>query len=413
MIKKSKTFCVAPWFQTRNQNNSEKTVCCAITTPADTNSKNLTPLEYLNSESIIKLKTQLSEGEQPDVCWACWDDERKGVRSLRQSLNGVLTDGDFEKANWLDSYFKHKQDYTSDLILMAEFNVGNTCNHACVMCNPEDSSMLYSDWSQRKDSKFVKEYTDKNPNYFDIVKLYGFKNKKYKEYVNSIIRDNRHLKFLKLLGGEPLLDTHLLDMLANLDSKIKKNLTLTFVTNGSVDINEVLDKIGKFKHIQLSVSLEGIGQVHEFARAGSNWDFVSNNILNALDNGVDITVHHSFQTTTVLGFIDLLNWCKQHSIKMSCGMVETPDYLSIGSLPNNLKNDIIELIIQNRDRINDVNNIADNELSYENLILKIKNIEFDPVLHKKFFEYIDWYQVNKSIPKLETIFPELYKYRNT
>ena len=412
MIKKSKTFCVAPWFQIRNRNSMEKRVCCVIKTPTDNNTINLTPLEYLNSEPIIRLKTQLSEGERPSMCDDCWVNEDNGVKSLRQSLNGILTETD-DRHTWIDSYFKHKKDYTSDLILMADISMGNTCNYECVMCDPSASSLVYSDWIKRKDSEFVERYTKNNPDYFNIVKFDGFKNIKYKEYIDFVIKHNKHLKHLKLLGGEPLLDNNLLDMLANLDDKIKKNLKITFITNGSVDILSVLDRIGVFNHMHISVSLEGVGRVQEFARAKSNWDIVSNNILNALNHGIDITVHHSFQTTTVLGFVDLLNWCKQHSIKLSCGLVEDPDYLSIRALPDDLKNEVIELITQNRNLINDANNVADNELSYENLILKIKNIEFDPELHKKFFEYIDWYQVNKSIPKLETIFPELYKYCNT
>ena len=412
MIKKSETFCVAPWFQVRNRNSMEKRVCCVIKSPTDASTINLTPLEYLNSDPIIELKTQMSEGKRPSVCRGCWVDEDNGVKSLRQSLNSVLTEGD-DRNTWIDSYFKHKKDYTSDLLLMADVNMGNTCNYECVMCDPGDSSLIYADWFKRKDSEFVKERTNNNPDYFNIVKFDGFKNLKYKEYIDSAIKNNKHLRYLKLLGGEPMLDNNLIDMLANLDDKIKKNLKLTFVTNGSVDILSVLNKIGTFNHIHISVSLEGVDRVQEFARARSNWNIVSNNILNALNQGIDITVHHSFQTATVLGFADLLNWCKQHSIKLSCGIVEDPDYLSIKALPVILKNNIIELLTQNRNRINDINNIADNELSYENLILKIKNIEFDPVLHKKFFEYINWYQVNKSIPKLETIFPELYKYRNT
>lgn len=414
MIKKSKTFCVAPWFQTVNQNNLEKRVCCLIETPSDPDSKKLTPLQYLNSEPIIELKKQLSNGEQPNVCSKCWNDEKNDILSLRQMLNSVLTDDRSEKNNWLDSYLKHKQDYTSDFIISADIKVGNTCNHACVMCSPESSSMIYNDWLQRKDSRFVKEYTDKNPNYFEIVKFLGFKNKGYREYVEQIIKDNKHLKYLKIVGGEPFLDSNLLDLLSDLDDKTKQKLKLSFVTNGSVDFSEVLEKIGKFNYIQFTVSLEGIGKVHEFARAGSKWEFVSKNVLNAVNRGVNVTVHHTFQTATILGFEDLLNWCKQHSIRLSCGVVEEPDYLSIKSLPEVIKNDVIELITNTRDVIKNTDHQVNNGgMSYNNLILKLKNVEFDSQLHRKFFEYIDWYQSNKNIPKLETICPQLYKYRNT
>ena len=416
MIKKSKTFCVAPWFQIRNENNLSKRVCCAIKKlPNDDNSINLTPIEYLNSADVIELKSQLAEGKMPSACDACWGDEENNIPSLRKMLNGVLTNGNPDLPNWTDSYFKNKKDYTSEMILMADVKMGNTCNHACVMCNPNDSSLIYTDWFKRKDSVFVKEYTNKYPNYFDNVKFSGFKNTQYREYINFTINNNKHLKYLKLLGGEPLLDNDLITMLENLDINIKKNLKLSLVTNGSIDMVNVLTRIGKFKHIQISVSLEGVGQVHEFARAGSNWAQVEQNILKTLeyDTGIELIIHHTFQSSTVLGFNDLLNWCKHHSIRLSCGIVNNPEYLSIKALPENLKQSVIDSITNNRDHFISNSDTDTNSLSYENLILKIKNIKFDSQLQERFFEYIDWYQVNKSIPKLETIFPDLYKYRNT
>tara|TARA_R110000822_G_scaffold230080_1_gene362281 strand:- start:241 stop:1305 length:1065 start_codon:yes stop_codon:yes gene_type:complete len=350
----------------------------------------------------------MAAGQMPQACSACWNDEKNNIPSLRQSLNGVLTNGNPDQLSWLDLYFKNKKDYVSDLILMADVKMGNTCNHACVMCNPEDSSMIYSDWINKQDSVFVKDYTKKDPEYFNNIKFTGFKNTKYRDYIEHVINNNKHLKYLKLLGGEPLLDNQLITSLENLDDKIKKKLKLSLVTNGSVDIVNVLKRIGEFNHIQISVSLEGIGQVHEFARAGSNWNLLENNILNAVAYGVDLTIHHSFQTSTVLGFTDLVNWCKKHSIRLTCGIVNNPDYLSICSLPPRLKETAVNSIVSNKTHFTSVDNAETNTLSYDNLILKITEFEFDPALHKKFIEYIDWYQSNKNIPRLYELFPELY-----
>jgi organic radical activating enzyme len=407
---RAKTFCVAPWFQIRNQNDMSKRVCCAIKDlPAGEDSKNLTPLEYLNSDDIIDLKKQLSEGKMPSSCDACWQSEKIGVKSVRQTLNGVLTAGNPDQSNWLDSYFKHKKDYSSDLILMADVKMGNTCNHSCVMCSPQDSSLIYNDWMKRKDSPFVKEYTAKDSDYFEKAKFNGFKNKKYSDYIELVIKNNKNLKYLKLLGGEPLLDDKLISALQNLDEAVKKKLQLSFVTNGSIDIVPVLKRIGTFKHIQISISVEGVGKVHEFARAGSSWQSLERNILQTMDSKLcDLVIHHSFQTATILGFNDLLNWCKKHSIKLTGGMVNRPDYLSIRSLPDALRNKIIESMVPNQKYFINRDNIEDNTLSYDNLILMIKDTVYDPALNRKFFKYIEWYQNNKDIPSLRDIFPELY-----
>ena len=91
-------------------------------------------------------------------------------------------------------------------------------------------------------------------------------------------------------------------------------------------------------------------------------------------------------------------------------MVTEPDYLSIKALPVKLKQKIIDDIIPFEENFSNKVDQETGQLTFNKLILKIKDINFDPKLHKRFFEYIDWYQCNKKIPKLETIFPELYLY---
>ncbi len=60
----NRTFCVAPWFQIRNENDGSKRVCCAI---ASTYPESVTqaPLEFLNSSQNIKLKKNLQQGTKP------------------------------------------------------------------------------------------------------------------------------------------------------------------------------------------------------------------------------------------------------------------------------------------------------------------------------------------------------------
>lgn len=51
------TFCVAPWFQIRNENNMQKKVCCNIQTSTE-NHENKTALDFLNIDENIKLKKE-------------------------------------------------------------------------------------------------------------------------------------------------------------------------------------------------------------------------------------------------------------------------------------------------------------------------------------------------------------------
>ena len=172
----------------------------------------------------------------------------------------------------------------------------------------------------------------------------------------------------------------------------------------------VLEYIGDYKSVSIVVSIEGVGKVQEFARAGSDWGNLETNILKAKQQDIDVRVCHTMQTATILGFKELLEWCSRNKIIIVCNMVDNPDYLSIQALPKKLKEKIINAIMPYEDSFSDRVDQEAGQLTFNKLILKIKDINFNPKLHKRFFEYVEWYQCNKKIPKLETIFPELYEY---
>ena len=181
------TFCVAPWFQIRNENNGSKRVCCAIKSK-DLKSIRQSPLEFLNSPANITLKKKLHEGNKASQCRDCWHAEANSEVSLRQKLNGVLTNNSSSiSKTWIDSYFKHKTDFMSEDVMMADIKIGNTCNYACIMCVPEDSSLIYNEWRKKSNAFFIKEKLQEDPDYLDRIKRYGYKNQNYKLYVKNIL----------------------------------------------------------------------------------------------------------------------------------------------------------------------------------------------------------------------------------
>ena len=109
--------------------------------------------QFLNSTQNIRLKKDLHQGTKAKSCEKCWLAEDNGRISLRQKLNGVLTkNASTVNKTWIDSYFKRKDNFKSEDVLMADVKIGNTCNFACVMCVPEDSSMIYNEWQKKLDS---------------------------------------------------------------------------------------------------------------------------------------------------------------------------------------------------------------------------------------------------------------------
>ena len=403
-----KTFCPAPWFQVRNSNDMTKRVCGSIKTqPEDRFSVGQSPLEYLNSDHIQRLKKQLHNGSQATACDACWKNEDSGAESLRQKLINQVTSQKGISNSFINNYFKHKNNYHSDLLIMADIKIGNTCNHACVMCHPGDSSLIYNKWLQGKKQFFVKEKLEQDSKYFDKIKLNTYKNDKYRSFVSDILNNNQNLRNIKLLGGEPLLDSRLLEKLSHLPAAQKNKISLEFITNGSIDLSRVLNKLGDFRKINFSISIEGVGKTQEYARMGSDWSFLENNILQVRDTpGVSVGVVHTLQTSTVLGFVELANWIADNNLKLSFGCVTEPDFLSFKSMPELAKDKAIASLESSSFECiqNDFQN--NNLITKEQVLKFIRSFEFDQSMHSRFKTYVNWYEQDSKI-KLKDLYPEL------
>jgi wyosine [tRNA(Phe)-imidazoG37] synthetase (radical SAM superfamily) len=411
-LPNNKTFCVAPWFQIRNENDGSKRVCCAIKSKK-VQSTNEEPLEFLNSSDNLVLKRNLHQGVKDDACMECWRNEDNGRISLRQKLNGVLTNNASSiNKTWIESYFKRKNDFLSEDVFMADIKIGNTCNYACVMCIPEDSSLIYNEWKKRPDVFFIEDKLQDDPGYLYRIKNTGYANKNYKQYVKKVL-SNKRLKYLKLLGGEPLLDNKLLTELSSLPEEQKRNLSLYIVTNGSQDLMAVKQYLGNFKSIMFTISLEGTSQVQDYARYGSDWNKVSKNILSLKESSPrDVMIHTTLQTTTILGFKDLAEWTNKNNLALSLGVCQQPNYLSFSSLPNAVRSQVKSSLTGANIKINQ--NTVGDEVAWpvEKIIDIIDRTEFDYDSYDKFMKYIKWYEHGKKITPLKEIFPSLFIDKN-
>ena len=292
---------------------------------------------------------------------------------------------------------------------MADIKIGNTCNYACIMCVPEDSSLIYNFWQKNKQNEFVQDVLDKDPKYLDRVKKYSYKNKKYHDYINKIL-DNKHIKIIKLLGGEPLLDKNLLHNLAKIDDNRKRKMTIWIVTNGSVDLNETVTQLGCFKQIYFVISLEGIGEVQEYARFGCDWKQLEKNItsFNSSDTR-NLSIHHTLQATTVLNFIDLVKWCNIHNLSLSVGWVKNPDYLSLDVLPPIVKEEIITNLKNSKLHVRDDLLEEQETVDVNDILHRLKSSTFNLENYQKFLRYIKWYESNKPNLDLKKLYPQLFQ----
>lgn len=408
-----KTFCAAPWFQIRNSSKGQFIPCCEIDTNRSSFSgkksfgwPNDSINDYLNSDYSKYLKEKLTTGTKLPECNRCWSMEKNNQVSLRQKINDDITRSQPFGKSWLKAYFDKKHDHTHDLLTSADIKLTNICNFSCLMCNPADSSQIYRSWEKQKNNYFVAKVLDKDPTYFEDIK-YIYKEKQSYQLLRDVISNG--VKYIKLLGGEPLIDEPALQILEQVPLDKKEKITLFFVTNGSINLSSITQRLEGYKDVLFSISLEGIGPVQDFVRQNSNWQNIENNIDEYISKygTTKLGIAHTIQALTLFHFDKLYNWCEKKSIRISIAILHDPDYLSLECIPTNLKKQIVKKL----KGITPIGNLhiflSTHSVNVESLDKILEDVKFNNKKLQELKKFLEWVD---SEQKWKHILPEWLPY---
>lgn len=387
-----KTFCVAPWFQIRNTQQGEYRVCCAsdfgksqFVGQKTFRFPESSPEEFLRSEYITYLRQQLTQGTKLPECHRCWTKEQLGGRSLRQSLLETVTKNQSQdlEQTWISSYFQHKKDYQQDLLISADVKLTYVCNFSCAMCEPADSSQIFNQWNRDRSHPWIQIQIEKNPGYLDSIK------NTYKDRSNHVLLEQileKKPRMIKLLGGEPLLDRAMFDVLESLNTEQKNKTSLLFVTNGSVDLISVSQRLQEFQSVDYTVSLEAIGAVQDYIRRGSQWSQIESNILRWLEEDTTrfLSIQATAQALSLYHLPDLIDWCKNKRVRLNIDLADRPNYMMLCAVPPDMKQRFLDQI--------DIR--QDPHLSY--LVTVLSKVTHDPIATQDLKKFLEWYDPDSA-----------------
>ena len=214
-------------------------------------------------EYIKYLQEGLKQSRIPE-CQVCWQHEDKGMVSMRQSQNHILNFREVEKI------LEDESDFTTG-VRSLEVLISNVCNLACQMCSTD----LSTKWQSNVHHKGLF-----NEAVFDG--LYYRKGIDKYEWEDKWLKD---LRILKFLGGEPFYAKEGVNIINKLsDLKILQHIQFKTPTNCTVFPHQgVIDKILKFKEVEVNCSFDGYGPLNEYIRVHSEWWPVYNNYKKWLD----------------------------------------------------------------------------------------------------------------------------------
>lgn len=213
---------------------------------------------WWTGKDMQKIRQQFIDGEWPDGCKICKQQEKGGVETIRDKWHRQFL---FKLgANYDDIDVVYGNSTGQPFFI--DYRPDNLCNLSCSMCNPGASSKIEQMakdldlklWSMPKESSFKE-----NDNIKNIMSPYT--------------------KRIKINGGEPTINDKIKDIYQYaIDKDYAKDMELKFTTNFT-NFNKTFDMLDKFKIAVVTASLDGTGDTYEYIRTPAKWNVVKNNIL--------------------------------------------------------------------------------------------------------------------------------------
>jgi molybdenum cofactor biosynthesis enzyme MoaA len=165
-------------------------------------------------------------------------------------------------------------------------------------------------------------------------------------HVVDYMCSTENLKFVHLIGGEPLLNPRFEDLIDRLLDAGKTDIYLGFTTNGTVVKPELINKLNAFRHVDIGISIEASGVLNDYIRRGSSTESVLNNIDTYLkyrrEGHVYVTARIVPSALSVHTLDNLLRWCVSRKLDIMSNMLVWPEYQQIQNLPGDVKARLLE-----------------------------------------------------------------------
>jgi sulfatase maturation enzyme AslB (radical SAM superfamily) len=254
------------------------------------------------------------DGERPVGCRLCWENEDKGLSSLRENVN----------RGRLDTYKDRLQNTTLiETPTQMKYTAGIECNLSCRMCLPTFSSRVKKVW----------EILGKEANTVVDTLLND------KEYILS---NRKNLQYIDITGGEPFYNKNVKSLLTDLvKSGDNQHISLHIVTNASRIDNGTVRLLKQFKDVVLSISMDGIGAHQEYIRPGSSWKTLLENIKLLKQHKISLQVVSTISVLNIIHLDKLEHWCSENQIHWANpALIDNPKELSPHNLPYQLHDQV-------------------------------------------------------------------------
>jgi organic radical activating enzyme len=306
----------------------------------------------INAPLNRELRQSMLRGERNPRCLPCWQREDAGLESSREVLNKEFPHmlPQVTQANLGDSV---RLDLNQFPIENLDLRLGNNCNLKCKMCSPTESSSWINDWAEWKGAN-----GEKKLDYYgqEIRVLRDGLNWRFADdstfdwhkdanLLNDVIARAKDIKQIYFTGGEPFINRPHWQLLQALrDSGFAQQIRLQYNTNLTVLPSEAESIWSNFHSVQISCSLDGVGDYAEYLRPPSKWDVIVKNVMR-LDQSpgfINVSWSPTVSLFNIAHIPEMSLWILRQGLKktdpkMWLNILNNPIYLSCQTLSLNSK----------------------------------------------------------------------------
>jgi len=343
------TFCSSPWFHVRltYDGSFEK---CRWVKSADHmhNIQQMTLMEYFDGREMDRFRADFINGRRPPECETCYYQEQFGKVSGRQKqlLKSAIRTDDFTNSLLSSPHCADflYSDMTEGGVMRnptdLQVDLGNLCNSACIMCDPQASSRLTQDYNKlsSRSTLFVKPAPYRS--WVDDPAAF----QSFLDSLTNLI----DLKYLHLLGGETLYNEAFYKICDHLiDHGTSESVIVGTTTNGTIYTSELERIIPKFKEFHLGISIEAVTPLNDYVRYPSNIEIILHNIsrflkLRESHPGLHLTLRITPNLFTVYEIDQLFEYMIANRITAeACNILYKPDCLRMELMPEDIRQEAI------------------------------------------------------------------------
>ena len=186
-----------------------------------------------------------------------------------------------------------------------EISLSTDCNLTCMYCSPEWSSSWQREVEKNGDYFLNGEPVRQNDNWSNLwAKMKQKSRGMESRFFSQILREiklSTGLKTVTVLGGEPLLNNQL-DQLLNYVQGKEINI-ITGLGVSDARLRKVLQKT-KGMDVKFQISGESTGELFELIRHGVTWKDFQDRVKMIEQNGHKIQFISTISNLSILGFVD-------------------------------------------------------------------------------------------------------------